>query len=65
MNTAVGEKERQTKSKAIPAEHLIPAVKNMLDEGRTATFRIRGRSMRPFWKIAATELFWLLAMEPA
>ena len=48
MNTAVGEKERQTKSKAIPAEHLIPAVKNMLDEGRTATFRIRGRSMRPF-----------------
>ncbi len=48
MNTAVGEKERQTKSKAIPAEHLMPAVKSMLDEGHTATFRIRGRSMRPF-----------------
>lgn len=31
----------------IANEILIPQIKAMIDEGRTVTFRVRGRSMRP------------------
>lgn len=36
------------KTKYIPNDLLIPRIKQFLDEGHTATFRVRGHSMRPF-----------------
>ncbi len=36
------------KSITLPNAQLIPAIKQMIDEGHTATFRVRGYSMRPF-----------------
>lgn len=35
-------------SKFIPNADFVPAVKQFIDEGHTATFRVRGYSMRPF-----------------
>jgi len=32
----------------LPNEILIPQIRQLLDEGHTATFRVRGVSMRPF-----------------
>ncbi len=37
-----------TKTITLPNAQLIPAIKQLIDEGHTATFRVRGRSMRPF-----------------
>lgn len=36
------------KSISLPNDILIPEIKRIIDEGRTATFRVRGFSMRPF-----------------
>ncbi|MBQ8276970.1 MAG: S24/S26 family peptidase [Bacteroidaceae bacterium] len=36
------------KSISLPNDILIPEIKRIVDEGRTATFRVRGFSMRPF-----------------
>lgn len=36
------------KRKYIPNDLLIPRIRQFLDEGHTATIRVRGRSMRPF-----------------
>lgn len=36
------------KSISLPNERLIPEIKRLIDEGHTATFRVRGFSMRPF-----------------
>lgn len=36
------------RSIALPNAQLIPVIKQLIDEGHTATFRIRGFSMRPF-----------------
>lgn len=33
---------------SLPNAELIPAIKQLIDEGHTATFRVRGFSMRPF-----------------
>lgn len=33
---------------SLPNDQLIPAIKQLIDEGHTATFRVRGFSMRPF-----------------
>lgn len=36
------------KARYIPNDLLIPRIRQFLDEGHTATIRVRGRSMRPF-----------------
>lgn len=36
------------KTITLPNAQLIPAIKALIEEGHTATFRIRGYSMRPF-----------------
>lgn len=36
---------------------LLPEVIKMLNEGHTVTLRLKGRSMRPSWRITATRLY--------